>query len=243
MYVMYLDESGDHSLDKIDPQFPVFALAGCVFDKNEHDDVAEPRMRRYKEELFRRQDIVLHTADITRNRNGFELMKDREFRQRFYDETNVLVASLNFTILACVIHKLRLFDQYGKFAFDPYVLSLECLMERFAYFLQERDGIGQIVAESRGPKFDRQLDLAFQLLLTRGTHYIKPARLIERLTGLSFRLKQENIAGLQIADLVATPIARAAVGKKVKEDYRIVESKFRRRSGDFRGAGLVVIPK
>lgn len=32
MKVMFLDESGDHSLVKIDPQFPVFCLAGGIFD-------------------------------------------------------------------------------------------------------------------------------------------------------------------------------------------------------------------
>ncbi|MGE5620368.1 MAG: DUF3800 domain-containing protein [Sphingomonadaceae bacterium] len=240
---MYLDESGDHSLDKIDPQFPVFALAGCVFDKEVHDGTVESLVRQYKLRLFGRHDIVLHTADIARNQRGFEMMKDRGFRQRFYDETNAMVANLDFTVLACVILKQRLFDQYGKFAFDPYVLSMECLIERFVYYLQENDGRGQIIAESRNPQFDRQLDLAFQLFLTKGTRYVRPARLAERLTGLTFRHKRENIAGLQIADLVATPIARAAVGKPVKDDYRIVEAKFRRRAGDYRGAGLAVIPK
>ena len=30
MYVMFLDESGDHSLDKIDSSYPMFVLAGCI---------------------------------------------------------------------------------------------------------------------------------------------------------------------------------------------------------------------
>ncbi len=240
---MFLDESGDHSLDKIDPQFPMFVLAGCILDKEYHEGVVESRMRRYKQDLFGRPDIVLHTADITRNKNGFEMMKDGEFRSRFYAETNSLVAGLDFTVLACAIHKQRFTDQYGKFAFDPYVLSLECLIERFVFFLQERNEVGQIVAESRNPTFDKELDLAFQLRLTKGTRFVRPARLTERLAGLTFRSKKENIAGLQIADLVATPIARAVLGKPTREDYRIVESKFRRRGGTHLGAGLVAIPK
>ncbi|HCB35264.1 MAG TPA: DUF3800 domain-containing protein, partial [Candidatus Taylorbacteria bacterium] len=32
MKVMFLDESGDHSLDKIDASYPMFVLAGCIFD-------------------------------------------------------------------------------------------------------------------------------------------------------------------------------------------------------------------
>ena len=32
-YVVYVDESGDHSLERIDPDYPVFVLALCVFHK------------------------------------------------------------------------------------------------------------------------------------------------------------------------------------------------------------------
>lgn len=240
---MFLDESGDHSLDKIDPQFPVFVLAGCIFDREEHDGQVMARVKQYKQSLFGRDDIILHTGDITRNRRGFERMKDEQFRRRFYAETNALVAELDFTLLACAIHKQRLAERYGGLAFDPYLLSLECLMERFVFFLQERRAQGHLVAESRNPTYDKELDLAFQLLRARGTRYVRPSRLAERLTGLSIRLKQENLVGLQIADLVATPIARAVLGKEIMEDYRIVESKFPRRSGTHLGAGLVVIPK
>jgi hypothetical protein len=30
-YIVYVDESGDHSLQSIDPQYPVFVLAFCIF--------------------------------------------------------------------------------------------------------------------------------------------------------------------------------------------------------------------
>ena len=30
-YVVYVDESGDHSLTSINPDFPIFVLAFCVF--------------------------------------------------------------------------------------------------------------------------------------------------------------------------------------------------------------------
>jgi len=32
MKSLFLDESGDHSLSVIDPQFPVFVLGGVIFD-------------------------------------------------------------------------------------------------------------------------------------------------------------------------------------------------------------------
>jgi len=32
MKVLFLDESGDHSLNVIDPQYPVFVLGGVIVD-------------------------------------------------------------------------------------------------------------------------------------------------------------------------------------------------------------------
>ena len=34
MKIMFLDESGDHNLEKIDQQYPVFVLAGAIFDNS-----------------------------------------------------------------------------------------------------------------------------------------------------------------------------------------------------------------
>ena len=41
-----------------------------------------------------------------------------------------------------------------------------------------------------------------------------------------------------------TPIGRKILGKPIKEDYRVVEEKFRRSpNGRIDGYGLVVLPK
>jgi len=32
-YIIHVDESGDHSLESIDPNYPVFVLAFCIFNK------------------------------------------------------------------------------------------------------------------------------------------------------------------------------------------------------------------
>ncbi len=47
---------------------------------------------------------------------------------------------------------------------------------------------------------------------------------------------------MQLADLVVSPIGRFVIGKPVKEDFKIVKSKFRGGRA-FEGRGLVVLPK
>lgn len=64
-----------------------------------------------------------------------------------------------------------------------------------------------------------------------------------KMPNLSIRImdKRHNSTGLQIADLVAHPIARKIV--KPNHAFDIIEKKFRRNSaGSIRGYGLKVFP-
>jgi hypothetical protein len=128
-------------------------------------------------------------------------------------------------------------------ALDPYLLSLDILVERFCFEIGNRPSNGLIMVEKRDPTLDRELELAWLNLKIQGTRYIPARTVVEHITGLVARDKRDNIAGLQLADLVVSPIGRFVLGKSVHEDFRVIESKFRRRQGDYRGAGLVVLPK
>ena len=37
MKVLYIDETGDHSLSKIDKSYPIFVLSGVIVDQEYHD--------------------------------------------------------------------------------------------------------------------------------------------------------------------------------------------------------------
>ena len=134
---MFLDESGDHDLLIKDRQYPVFVLAGCVIEENYYNNIINPEINNYKLRLFGNAKLILHTADITRNRNGFEALIDKKFRERFYRETNKLMEKLSYTILACAIKKIEHLQKYGEYAVDPYIFSLFCLVERFVFMLKE----------------------------------------------------------------------------------------------------------
>ena len=241
---LFLDESGDHNLEVIDPQYPVFVLGGVVMDDDYVQEVAQPRMNAFKQSLFGTSSLVMHTADISRNRNGFEKLKDRSFRQRFYEGLNELIEGLDFRIIACGIHKTTHLSRYGPAALDPYFLSLNVVVERFCFDLGEVKDGGWIVAEKRGPELDREMDLAWLNLKVQGTKFMQAKWIDERISGLRLRGKDAGLVGLEIADLIVTPIGRHLLGKETKEDFRIVERKFRRNPhGSYQGWGLVVLPK
>lgn len=151
MKVLFLDESGDHNLTVMDPQYPLFVLGGVVMDYEYAQTTAEALIREFKMALFGDENIHLHTSDITRNRNGFERLKDPAFRERFYRELNELMLALEYEVIACVIKKEEHLQRYGLAAVDPYMLSLDILVERFCMIIGDVEDGGLIIAERRDP--------------------------------------------------------------------------------------------
>ncbi len=245
MLALFLDESGDHSLSRIDPQYPVFVLAGVIVELSYHDGCMTQALKDFKNRFCGRDDVILHTSDIVRCRAAFQTLTDESVRTRFFCELNELIAQLDFSVVACVIRKDRHFSKYGLAAADPYMLSLHVLVERFVYEISRRSKEpGIIVAESRDETLNNQLRLAWIDLRTSGTQFVSASLLRQHIGELHIRDKRENIAGLQVADLVVSPIGRHIIGKRPRHDWDIVRSKFRRnREGKYAGFGLVVLPK
>ena len=240
MKCLFLDESGSHNLSVIDPQYPLFVLAGVILELDYLENVVEPELNAFKRELFGSENLVLHTADLTRNRRGFERLKDSDFRKRFYDELNALMSRWDYQVVACAVRKEEHLQRYGVSALDPYVLSLGVVLEQF-YF--EGEGERVVVLERRGHPLDRQLELAWENLKVQGTEHLRGAELARRVSSFELRDKAENLAGLQLADLVVTPIGRHLLGKRTYKDFKIIEEKFRRMGESYEGAGLTVLPK
>lgn len=205
-YVMFVDETGDHNLQNIDDNFPLFCLCGCIFEKEYYHATARPLIDSLKIRFWNSTDVILHSRDIRRQQEAFRFLKDRDRREEFYEALNELVRQLDFFIIAVAILKHEILSQYGDQAKHPYHLALEFMMERFVLTMRrEGEGSeGHIIAESRGKVEDRLLKEEFFRLKTEGSYY----QSFEEITTLWTEKKRKNIAGLQIADLVAYPIAR-----------------------------------
>lgn len=245
MKLLFLDESGDHNLVRIDPSYPVFVLGGVIIDRAYARTVVAPRMQQLKIDFFGRDDIILHTADIIRPKNKFAVLQNDQIRAEFYRELNAMMRDLEYTVVACAIRKDLHLNKYGANALDPYMYSLEVLVERFCHEIGNVPDGGAIYAEKRSPDLDSRLERAWIELQVNGSDFASADRINERIVDLTLRDKNLNIAGLQLADLVVSPIGRQIIGKPANEDWEIVESKFRRRypGGSYLGTGLVVLPR
>jgi len=99
----------------------------------------------------------------------------------------------------------------------------------------------EIVLEKRGKREDSQLSAHFQKLLNMGTGFVNPEILKKLKTKISFIDKKDNVNGLQLADLIAYPIARNAIEpQRVNLAFDILKSKFYMKNGEC--LGIIYFP-
>ncbi|MDR9469441.1 DUF3800 domain-containing protein, partial [Marinospirillum sp.] len=58
-YIVYVDESGDHSLHNINPVYPVFVLAFCLIHKEDYLRKVVPEIQALKFRYFGHDMIIL----------------------------------------------------------------------------------------------------------------------------------------------------------------------------------------
>ena len=104
-YIVYVDESGDHSLDSIDSEYPIFVLAFCVFRKDSYLNKVVPKLQSFKFKYYGHDMVVLHELDIRKSRGPFNILLDKKVRDPFMEDLNCLIDSAPFTLITSVIDK------------------------------------------------------------------------------------------------------------------------------------------
>lgn len=200
--VVFVDESGDHSLTSINADYPVFVLAFCILPRMAYIDQITPAVRRLKFELFGHDLVILHEHDIRKKTGPFaQLGKDR--RDALMDGLTGAIAAAPMTLVAVVIDKLKHRARYTE-PFNPYDLALQYGLERVFEALRsggQEERLTHVICEARGKKEDVALELEFRRVCDGKNRHGR--RLNFEMVMAS---KQANSEGLQLADLVARPI-------------------------------------
>lgn len=235
--IVYIDETGDHSLEKVDRDFPLFAVALLICDEDIYCQQIAPAIYKLKIDFFQHEAVILHSRDIRKRKGDFKILSDRARREEFYTRLDQIMSDYDYSIISTVIRKQKHRDRYGVFARNPYDLALKFSLERLLPLLEN---LGQekvqLMAESRGKKEDDELKLSFLDVVNQGTEYIGPARFKAIDFKLNFVRKERNVIGTQLADLVAYPIARHVFNpSKPNPAYEIVKRKLYQGPGFVRG--------
>jgi len=225
-YRIYIDEVGNNDLQSSDdPNHRFLCLTGLIFELDYVKVTVTPLLEMFKREFFQHhpdEPIILHRKEIVRQKYPFHSLKDPKVRYMFDEELIKILRNLDFVVISVLIDKKEHLSRYSKWRYDPYHYCLEILLERFFYFLKDKNGVGDLLLESRGGKEDRRLKETFANLVKNGSQYILSQDLLSRLTSKEIKLKPKiaNISGLQLADLIAYPSYRYIV-----EHYKLYEIK------------------
>ncbi|OHC74989.1 MAG: 3-deoxy-D-manno-octulosonic acid transferase [Rhodospirillales bacterium RIFCSPLOWO2_12_FULL_58_28] len=240
-YIIYVDESGDHGLESIDQDYPVFVLNFCIFHKDIYTASVVPKIQAFKFAHFGHDLVILHEHDIRKQKPPYVFLQNQARRAVFMDGLNRIIEDADFTIIAAVIDKMRLSRQYAHPG-NPYEIALCFCMEQAYAFLKDQ---GQhfrttyLVVERRGKREDDDLELAFRRIRDGANRW-------GQMPGFQivFADKKINSSGLQIADLTARPVGRHAINpKQPNRAWDIVETKLRKSpAGETTGWGLKNFP-
>ena len=240
--VMFLDESGDHSLNKIDSSYPMFVLAGCIFDLDYYSKIAEPKINALKIKYLGNSSVILRSYDIRKQKGSFSYLVDKRKREVFYNELDILVKSLDFKIIATAVRKDKLKNRYSNPG-NPYNICLQFILERSIMFLGKSNNTMLFRIESRETHNDRKLAEVYEKFRSSDHSFFKKEEIQSKFSDLSFNQKNQNIAGHQIADLVAYPIGVSVLdSKRENKAFEIIKTKFHNKKGDYMNYGLKTFP-
>ncbi len=191
-YIGYVDESGSHSLVKVDPNYPIFVLPLGMVHKEDYNQAMAPAIRRPKLEVFGYDMVIFREADIRRRRWAFAQLS-QQGREDLMEGLAGIIDTSSFTLAGAAIDKEKLPDRYPK-PESRYDLALRFGLERICMFLEhehQQDRRTYGVCEVRGSREDKGSELVFRRICAGGSALCRPLRF-----ELVFAFKKTNSAGL-----------------------------------------------
>ncbi|MFM9968707.1 MAG: DUF3800 domain-containing protein [Burkholderiales bacterium] len=239
-YIIYVDESGDHSLDVINPRYPLFVLSFCIFRKTIYNDSVAPAIRRLKFATFGHDMVVLHETDIRKRTGAFARLSKID-REVFLNALTDIIDQAEFHLVATVIDKPKL-DSDPERKGNAYHIALAMGLETIYRLLKsqaQETRLTYLICEARGNKEDVELELEFRRICDHANYAQR---------GIPFEIviadKKNNSEGLQLADLTARPIGLSVLRpEQENRAFAVLEKKFYRdERGEKLGFGLKVYP-
>lgn len=214
-YIVYVDESGDHSLSSIDKDYPIFVLTFSIFQKNTYIKNIVPNFQKLKFKYFGHDIIILHENEIRRRKNDFKKLYNKEIFTSFIDDLSQTIKTSEFKIITYVVDKKALQPNLIKDS-NPYHIALAFCLKELNDFLDDNSKKTHIVVEKRGKKEDLELELEFRRLCDERDYKFD----------IILADKKTNSIGLQLSDMIARPIGRNFI-KPTEENraYDIIKTK------------------
>jgi hypothetical protein len=223
LFRVFIDEVGTHDLKSSDdPNHRYLGLTGVIMPLDFERGSFTEKLNELKQGIFGTTAIVLHRRELLLARPPFQALTNLEVRKQFDELLMDLIANATYRVVTVVIDKKEHMRRYTAWVFHPYHYCLTVLLERYVQFLGKIGHVGDVLVESRGRKENMQLERAYRYIYDRGSNHVSAKIFQSRLTSRQLKIegKQANVAGLQLADLIANPSCRSLICEKTGEQMK-----------------------
>lgn len=210
-YRIYIDETGNSDLKFSDnPNHRFLSLTGIIIQLDYIKSILHNELENLKAKFFNShpdEPIILHRKELVNKRYPFNSLNNPKTEKKFNQYLINKLKEWEFTVITVLIDKKEHTELYKTWKYDPYHYCLAILMERYLFFLEEKESIGDVMIESRGGNEDKRLKKSFNKLFNEGTDFVKKESFAKYFTScqLKVKAKANNISGLQLADILAHP--------------------------------------
>jgi hypothetical protein len=214
LYRIYIDETGNHDMTHADDDNQRFlALTGVLLESEYNTSVLQPEIDSIKRQFFQQDPdmpVIFHRKEIVNRRPPFQVLRNAKIEKQFNESLLEGMERWQYQVITVVLDKKAHRDQYATWRYHPYHYCMAVMLERFVLFLHYGNHRGDVMVESRGGQEDEKLKDSYRRLYQDGTDNIPAERWQARLSSRELKVKPKsaNIAGLQLADLLAHPSRR-----------------------------------
>lgn len=254
-YTLYIDESETSNSHNGQPHF---CMAGVIINDKEYG-IVENEVNKLKRRIWNDYDnpemIILHQKNIIDASKGklniskfpeYERFRSNSFRRRFYSEfANIFDCGkirivggsidVNYMEKYYNVQKQYIVGQPIQYRnqTNKYLITLQLLLENYCHFLAVHNAKGRIVYEHIGEIDNERICSKFYQIKLMGSMYMTKEAMYNHLLGINFIKKDENNAGLQIADFIPNAFARehAQFGQLDHDNVLINKMKYYRYDG------------
>lgn len=206
-YILFLDESNKTTNN------PYFCLAGFITTRKHYNDKVIPSINNLKIKHLPNASIPLHYTDIKNSQRDFQFLKENSsLRNTILYGISQIITSCDITTMGVYFDEKVIRLLYGDK--NLYSIAFFEILKQYTYFLKEKDALGSICIESRVHTDNKRLQDSYYSYLTNGSAYFNDNIAGKHLTSLSIIFKEDNCAGLQLADFVPISLLKKINGHK-----------------------------
>ncbi len=241
-YVIFIDESGDPNVVKIDSQYPVFGVGALIFEKTYFENTIIPNFESLKVVNGFEKDTIFHSSEIRKRRGVFKKLNHYEKRKHLLDDISRFFKENEVTIISSVIHKEKLKSLYQEPG-CPYDLAFQFILERCEHFLRNKKAIAELFLERRDENV-KPLQKVFDRLKEKGNGFSSKQMFIKVFPQKKLNFVGKENIGTQITDLAIYPITTKVIRpEKENRAFQILTTKFYSGNfGDTAKYGLKIFP-